>query len=177
MERAPQLLPSDLDATRQTSCGRLGLPVPRADGPPRARHVRGLVLREGAPGADGGWLAWLRAHAGRLQIVTAALFIGSLILSGHRDNLQLYNGWYFHYARDVLPTVAFAALIVCAALSGPRAQLPWTNRFMRWVGDISYGAYLWHGMVVWSRCGSSAGSRARPRSARSCGPSSATRSS
>jgi peptidoglycan/LPS O-acetylase OafA/YrhL len=146
----PQLLPSDLDATRHNQLvvgwayqypalmGHLALGM-------FAAWFYVKVVR--AP--DGGWLAWLRAHAGRLQIVTAALFIGSLILSGHRDNLQLYNGWFFHYARDLLPTVAFTALILCAALSGPRAQLPWTNRYMRWVGDISYGAYLWHGMVVW----------------------------
>jgi peptidoglycan/LPS O-acetylase OafA/YrhL len=145
----PQLLPSDWTPARRAEAtigwayqypaflGHLALGM-------AAAWVYVRVLRS----PEGSRLSWVRARAGRLQLAALALFVASLLYSGYRDNTHLY-GWYFDYLRDVLPTIAFAILVLLAALSGRRGQLPWANRFMRWVGDISYGAYLWHGMVLW----------------------------
>jgi peptidoglycan/LPS O-acetylase OafA/YrhL len=146
----PHVLPSDWSATRKSDAiVGLAYQYPALLGHLVLGMTAGWAYVKVIRGPEGSRLAWVRAHASLLQIPAAALFIGSLVYSGHRDNAKLFSGWYFHYARDVLPTAAFALLLLIAALSGRRAQWPWTNPFMRWVGDVSYGAYLWHGIVIW----------------------------
>jgi peptidoglycan/LPS O-acetylase OafA/YrhL len=146
----PDLLPSDWSATRKAEA-TIGwaYQYPALMGHLALGMLAGWLYVKVLRSPEGSRLAWLHARASLLQIPAAALFIGSLIYSGHRDNLKLFTGAYFHYLRDVIPTIAFAVLVLVAALSSRRAQFAWSNPVMRWMGDVSYGAYLWHGMVLW----------------------------
>lgn len=44
----------------------------------------------------------------------------------------------------LLPALAFAVLLGATVLAPPAAQAPLTNRVARWLGDVSYGVFLWH---------------------------------
>jgi peptidoglycan/LPS O-acetylase OafA/YrhL len=146
----PDLLPQDMSLVRRNNIvvgiayqfpamvGMLGLGMTLA-------WVYVKVLRS----PEGGWLGRLRRHAGLLQIPALALLVTTMVISGSRDNRFLFTGPYFQYGRDQLPGLAFAVLILLAALSGRRGQWPWANRVGRWLGDVSYGAYLWHSLVLW----------------------------
>lgn len=146
----PDLLPQDMSLVRRNNIvvgiayqfpamvGMLALGMTLA-------WVYVKVLRS----PEGGRLGWLRRNAGMLQIPALALLLTTMAISGSRDNQFLYTGPYFQFARDQLPGLAFAVLILLAALSGRRGQWPWSNRVGRWLGDVSYGAYLWHSLVLW----------------------------
>ena len=45
-------------------------------------------------------------------------------------------------------TLAVAALILSTAFARPLQQVPWSNRTIRWIADISYGVYLIHFVVL-----------------------------
>jgi peptidoglycan/LPS O-acetylase OafA/YrhL len=81
--------------------------------------------------------------------VALAGLIAAMAVGGHRDNTFQYGGVYFEHFRDQLPAVLFALVLLLAALSGRRGQLAWSNPVIRWVGDISYGTYLWHALLIW----------------------------
>jgi peptidoglycan/LPS O-acetylase OafA/YrhL len=98
---------------------------------------------------EGSRLQRLRWRAGPLQLVALAGLIAVMAVGGHRDNTYQYGGVYFEHFRDQLPAVLFALVLLLAALSGRRGQLAWSNPVIRWVGDISYGTYLWHALVIW----------------------------
>lgn len=99
--------------------------------------------------APGGGLARARRLAGVAQVGALAGLLGLMAYSGHIDNTQQFGGAYFRYFRDLLPSLAFAVVILLAALCARPGQIAWANRPARWLGDVSYGAYLWHGMVLW----------------------------
>ena len=53
------------------------------------------------------------------------------------------------YKRQTLPAaLAFAVLVLATVMAPKRAQVPVTNPASRWLGDVSYGVYLWHLMVI-----------------------------
>ena len=91
----------------------------------------------------------LRGRAGPLQLVALAGLLAVMLVGGHRDNTYQYGGVYFEHFRDQLPAVLFAILLLLATLSGRRGQAAWSNPAIRWIGDISYGTYLWHALLVW----------------------------
>lgn len=50
-------------------------------------------------------------------------------------------GWYQRYLGDVMPAFAFAVLLTVVALR-PDSLL--ARPAFRWLGDVSYGVFLWH---------------------------------
>jgi len=53
-------------------------------------------------------------------------------------------GIYARYLDDFIPAFAFAGLMLTTSLGSPRAQWLMANPVSRWLGDVSYGAFLWH---------------------------------
>jgi peptidoglycan/LPS O-acetylase OafA/YrhL len=53
-------------------------------------------------------------------------------------------GFYTRYVGDVLPAFLFAALVTLTTIAPARAQMPYSHPFCRWLGDVSYGVFLWH---------------------------------
>jgi peptidoglycan/LPS O-acetylase OafA/YrhL len=49
---------------------------------------------------------------------------------------------------DMVLAVIFAALMLAAAFGSNAAQSLYTNRFCRFLGDVSYGVYLWHMVLI-----------------------------
>lgn len=54
------------------------------------------------------------------------------------------TGVYDRYLADIVPAAAFATLMTMSALAGARGQWLMANPLARWLGDVSYGAFLWH---------------------------------
>jgi peptidoglycan/LPS O-acetylase OafA/YrhL len=54
------------------------------------------------------------------------------------------EGIYARYLADIVPAFGFATLMLATALAPPRGQWLMANRLARWLGDVSYGAFLWH---------------------------------
>ena len=44
--------------------------------------------------------------------------------------------------------LAFAIIVVASALAPRRVQWPLSNRAARWLGDVSFGVFLYHMIVV-----------------------------
>ncbi|MBM4243206.1 MAG: acyltransferase [Deltaproteobacteria bacterium] len=55
---------------------------------------------------------------------------------------------YFRQLQEILPSLVFAALLALAAIApvGPLSLLE--RPAMRWLGDVSYGVFLWHQPMI-----------------------------
>ena len=79
-----------------------------------------------------------------LQASALPALLGALVLAGASAG----PAWYVRYLQDVVPALAFAGLLLGTALAPRWAQAPWTNPVSHWLGDVSYGVYLWHMIVI-----------------------------
>jgi peptidoglycan/LPS O-acetylase OafA/YrhL len=79
----------------------------------------------------------LLAAAGVFLLVRAA---GTRLLAGGSP----FDQW----TRTTPVALVFAVLVVATALAPRRFQWPVANPFARWVGDVSYGSYLCHLLLV-----------------------------
>jgi peptidoglycan/LPS O-acetylase OafA/YrhL len=52
--------------------------------------------------------------------------------------------FYPRYLGDVLPALLFAALMTLTTIAPARGQMPYSHPICRWLGDVSYGVFLWH---------------------------------
>lgn len=92
---------------------------------------------------------WRTRNAGRLrgigaaQLLALAALVVTMIEYGSRESAAP-NGLYQRYLADMVPAAAFAALITLSALASRAGQWPMANPLARWLGDVSYGAFLWH---------------------------------
>ena len=89
-----------------------------------------------------GWGWQPQTPSGRTGLRRSAWFAAAVLL-GHF--LFSYNGAYARYAGFTLTAASAAAVIAGLVWSPPAAVarfLVWPP--LRWVGRISYGAYLWH---------------------------------
>lgn len=55
-----------------------------------------------------------------------------------------------HYDLAFLVSIACAALVAAGLNATQIAHGALTHRFLRWLGDISYGVYLWHYPILWA---------------------------
>jgi peptidoglycan/LPS O-acetylase OafA/YrhL len=110
-----------------------------------AAWIFAMILR-GEPGSR---LARVRERAALLQWGSLAGLLVTMWLAG-RDGLYPMwgDGPYNHYLRDMLPSIAFAVLVLGSALCAGRARLLADNRLARWLGKVSYGMYVWHVTVI-----------------------------
>jgi peptidoglycan/LPS O-acetylase OafA/YrhL len=83
---------------------------------------------------------WIQRWCGVVVVLAALAIVPLTDRYGGRGPEGIYN----NYLSDVLPAFAFAVLAVSVCLAGHRVQWIFANRFSRWLGDISYGVYLWH---------------------------------
>ena len=118
-----------------------------------------------AAGMTGAWLfVKLRSVNARAipagAVLAQALALIVIILSmrsaGIRDLRRvggLYTDasgrWYYdHWTDTTYVALAFAVLLVATALAPRWGRWPVTNRVARFLGDASYGVYLWHLVVI-----------------------------
>ena len=80
---------------------------------------------------------------GAAQIATLCALIVSVATYGSASNGpgELF---YDRYLDDVIPAAAFATLMTLTAVGSPRGQWLMSNPLARWLGDVSYGIFLWH---------------------------------
>lgn len=57
-------------------------------------------------------------------------------------------GVYARYLDDLIPSSAFAALMLTTSVAPPSGQWLMANPVSRWLGDVSYGVFLWHFPVI-----------------------------
>lgn len=65
---------------------------------------------------------------------------------------NIYSGTIAGYGREVFTYVVVdvaAAALVVAALAGHWLLKPFGSPRLAWVGSISYGAYLFHALIIW----------------------------
>jgi len=76
------------------------------------------------------------------QLVLLAALAASMI--AHGRNLTGASIDYSYRLADFLPALAFALLLTLASIAprGLLGALTWPR--MRWLGDVSYGVFLWH---------------------------------
>ncbi len=90
---------------------------------------------------------WLPRVSVAVQIASVAVLLWGMRAAGLRD-LRDTGGVYDHWTATLPMALAFAALMLATVLAPPWARSPFTNRAARGLGDISYGVYLWHTMVI-----------------------------
>jgi peptidoglycan/LPS O-acetylase OafA/YrhL len=92
----------------------------------------------------------LRARAGWVAIASGAATLVFLYLSGHRAivDFEAYNTEVSLWM-SLGTTASMAVLFVALSVAPHRLQRPFSNRPIRWLGDISYGIFLWHYAVIW----------------------------
>jgi peptidoglycan/LPS O-acetylase OafA/YrhL len=104
------------------------------------------VIVRSEPGSR---LARVRERASLIQAASLAVLLVTMWLAGRDGLYPLWGtGPYNHYLRDTLPAIAFTVLAVASALCAGRARLLADNRLARWLGQISYGTYVWHVIVI-----------------------------
>lgn len=99
--------------------------------------------------------AMARAAVG-VQVAMVAVVVLSMRAAGMRDLRRvggLYTDasgrWHYeHWTDTTVVALAFAVLVLATALAPRWAQWPATNRVARFLGDASYGIYLWHLVVI-----------------------------
>jgi peptidoglycan/LPS O-acetylase OafA/YrhL len=90
------------------------------------------------------WLPWAAVGA---QVAAVVAILWAMQAAGHRD-MTATGGAYDHWTRTLPVALAFAVLVLATLLAPSRAQSPFTNRASRGLGDISYGVYLWHTLII-----------------------------
>lgn len=92
---------------------------------------------------------WAARSAGALrgigagQVAALAALLLAMVEFGSRPP-GMPTGVYDRYLADIVPAAAFATLMTTSALASERGQWLMANRFARWLGDVSYGVFLWH---------------------------------
>lgn len=111
-----------------------------------AAHVYVRVRRRGGLGQH----AALGLAGGGLIALLALLYVAGLPIA-RREGLGLY--WREGAALSVAVPAAFALVLVAAPFTPRWAQWPVANPVARWIGQVSYGLFLFHFLVIWSVLG------------------------
>ena len=80
-----------------------------------------------------------------LAIALVALLIWSLVEHGHGIGRSLT---YFRQLQEIAPAVVFAMLIGLASIAPVWPLTLLSRPAMRWLGDVSYGVFLWHQPMI-----------------------------
>jgi peptidoglycan/LPS O-acetylase OafA/YrhL len=84
---------------------------------------------------------WFRGNRAAILAAGAALIVAMAVRGAARSPDATF---YQRYLADVVAALCFAALITWTATAPAPAQRPFTHPFCRWLGDVSYGVFLWH---------------------------------
>lgn len=85
------------------------------------------------------------------QLVVVAALLGTMIAHGAAPKSDDPIGHPLGLPRhlsDFAPSLAFAILLGLAALDPRGARHPLARPLARWLGDVSYGVFLWHLPVI-----------------------------
>jgi peptidoglycan/LPS O-acetylase OafA/YrhL len=102
--------------------------------------MSGALAYGAACRGEGG--AFLRRVGGSAVAVAAAALLAAMMARGIARASDAT--FYQRYLGDVVAALAFAALMTITASAPVRAQFPFAHPFCRWLGDVSYGVFLWH---------------------------------
>lgn len=93
---------------------------------------------------------WSRAELKRRWLLLHGFCLVAIPLlmwrSGHVD--RLVHGIVPDITHDMVLPVAFALLVLAAAFGPLAAQKLYTNAICRFLGEVSYGVYLWHMIMI-----------------------------
>jgi peptidoglycan/LPS O-acetylase OafA/YrhL len=78
------------------------------------------------------------------------LYVAGLPIARH-EGVGLY--WHEGAALSLAVPTAFALVLVAAPFMPRWAQWPIANPVARWIGQVSYGLFLFHFLVIWSVLG------------------------
>lgn len=136
--------------------GALGMPAPDALLPSHLFHqfpgyvlpfalgtVASLVyVRQWAlPLLEGrGWIMYLLHAFCAVSIVLCTWRVGRMT--------GIERGIPPDFTFDMVPAALFAGLILATAMGPPAARKLYDNRICRFLGDTSYGVYLWHMVLI-----------------------------
>ncbi|MFN2607047.1 MAG: acyltransferase family protein [Acidimicrobiales bacterium] len=109
-----------------------------------------------AAGMTAAWLfAWLRPRwtaraAARVGLPVQVLsFVALVLLVRHEGhNALTHLTAYYIWTRSTPIALVFAVLVLSTSFSVRWAQWPVSNPVSRWLGDVSYGIYLAHIIVI-----------------------------
>lgn len=76
-----------------------------------------------------------------LAIALVVVLLWSLVVHGHGIGRSLT---YLRQLQEIVPAVVFAALMALAAIAPVWPLTLLSRPAMRWLGDVSYGVFLWH---------------------------------
>ncbi|MHB8465910.1 MAG: acyltransferase family protein [Acidimicrobiales bacterium] len=120
-----------------------------------------VAVRLRSIAAAGGRLAGQIRWAGAWAVVwsVAALFAWQRAADPAAHQFSLGFALDDRYIWNLVPTMAFAILIVALAVAPRWSYWPLSNRVTRWMGEATYGTYLLHILVMleiareWKRLG------------------------
>lgn len=92
---------------------------------------------------------WPDLHP-RLVVGTQLLAVAGVLLLMREAGTRLLSGGspFDQWTRTTPVALVFAVLVVATALAPRRFQWPVANPVARWLGDVSYGTYLCHLLLV-----------------------------
>lgn len=80
-----------------------------------------------------------------VAITLVAVLLWSLVEHGHGIGRSLT---YLRQLQEIAPAVVFAALMALAAIAPVWPLTLLSRPAMRWLGDVSYGVFLWHQPMI-----------------------------
>jgi peptidoglycan/LPS O-acetylase OafA/YrhL len=83
-------------------------------------------------------------------IIALAALAPLLYLSGRPVFRQEGSPWGEHWFLALAVPSVFAVILLLAPLLPRWARLPFDNRLARFLGQISYGVFLFHFIVIWT---------------------------
>jgi len=90
---------------------------------------------------------WVPRLAVVVQVVAAVVIVWAMRTAGVADRAAT-AGPYAHWTATLPIALAFAVLVLATLLAPPWAQAPAANPAARRLGDVSYGVYLWHTLII-----------------------------
>lgn len=93
------------------------------------------------------WIGRWRLIFIPLQVGSFAMVVWGMDRNGARD-LVATAGIHNHWKVTLIIAAGFAMLMLATALAPGWAQIVFTNRVSRKLGDISYSMYLWHLLLI-----------------------------
>ncbi|HEX2023640.1 MAG TPA: acyltransferase [Acidimicrobiales bacterium] len=117
-------------------------------------QLPGYVVHFAAGMAAALLFVYLRRHRPRLHprlvVGVQLLAVAGVLLLMRDAGIRALSGSspFDQWTRTTPVALVFAAVVVATALAPSRAQWPVANPVARWLGDVSYGTYLCHLLLV-----------------------------